>query len=441
VPLAYPVVLVPGITASSLRDEYSLPAETLWSMAILGSTKEYERIALHPDNLNYETIEPARVVADQLLEVAYKELIEELRHNLREDPDRSVPVFAFPYDWRMPLELTEARLAAFVDEVIARTRLLRHYRNDPWMNDPRVNLVGHSMGGLVIAGYLAGYPKPDRAKAPVAKVATLATPFRGSFEAVVQVATGTANLGTGAPSSRERETARVTPALYHLIPTCAGLMLDDQPTNASLFDPALWQQSILQSLEQYVRLYAAQPAGAAAQAATLFRGLLEQARKHRARVDGFKLGGAGPGPDDWLCVAGANSTTRVALNVATKQGPLQFDFRSSDRRNEWEDGAAVQSERTGDGTVPFAGARPAFIPPERIVCVTPDDYGYWEVQDRVVSAAAGFHGILPNMDMVHRLLVRFFTGRPDARDNTWGRRAPGVPRGKWNPPLALREKN
>jgi len=155
--LACPVILVPGITATSLRDEYALPAETLWSMSILSTTKEYERIALHPDDLRYETIEPARVVADQVLEVAYKELIEELRHNLSEDPERSVPVYAFAYDWRMPLEISEARLVRFMDEVIARTKLLRHYQNDPWIKNPRVNLVGHSMGGLLITDCLARY--------------------------------------------------------------------------------------------------------------------------------------------------------------------------------------------------------------------------------------------------------------------------------------------
>ena len=80
--------------------------------------------------------------------------------------------------------------------MIERTKLLKHYHNSGYGDDPKVNVVGHSMGGLVIAGYL------ERAgnKARVAKVATLATPFRGSFEAVVQLATGTSNLSGAAPA-------------------------------------------------------------------------------------------------------------------------------------------------------------------------------------------------------------------------------------------------
>jgi hypothetical protein len=88
---------------------------------------------------------------------------------------------------------------------------------------------------------------------------------------------------------------------------------------------------------------------------------------------------------------------------------------------------------TGDGTVPFEAAIPNFLKPENIVCVTPDDYGYWEVQDRVVAGVAGFHAIMCNMDMLHRPIVRHFTGRPDIGGNTWGYPAPGVAPEKWAP--------
>jgi hypothetical protein len=39
------------------------------------------------------------------------------------------------------------------------------------------------------------------------------------------------------------------------------------------------------------------------------------------------------------------------------------------------------------------------------------------------------------MDMLHRLIVRHFTGRPDPRGNTWGRPAPGVAPEQWRPPV------
>ena len=198
----YPTIVIPGITATYMQDEYPLPPETVWSVL----RKDYDRVALHPDNLRYEAQEPARVAYGQIFEVAYRELIEELRHNLSTKEDRPVPVFPFGYDWRQPIEMVELQLAAFIDEVIARTKLLKHYDSEDYGADPKVNLVGHSMGGLIIAGYL----QARGADKLVHKVATLATPFQGSFEAVIKVTTGTADLGESAPSSREREAARLT---------------------------------------------------------------------------------------------------------------------------------------------------------------------------------------------------------------------------------------
>jgi pimeloyl-ACP methyl ester carboxylesterase len=423
-----PVIVVPGITASSLRDEYSLPPETVWSVL----NKDYARISLHPDDTRYEVMEPARMRADQLLEVAYRELIEELRYNLRPSEDEPVPVYPFSYDWRHPLDALEVQLDAFVDEVIERTKLMRHYHVAGYGNDPKVVLVGHSMGGLIITGYLSQRRRGSR----VAKVVTLATPFRGSFEAAIKLTTGTANLGAETSSSREREAARVTPALYHLLPTCPGLEVEKGLAGTCLFDASLWQGSILETLEEYVRLYAVSRKDRPQQARELFHALLAAARAHRERIESFRLSHAGLKPADWLCVVGVDAKTRVRLKVKRlRQGP-QFEFDGEDRENRWLDGIDDAAKRaTGDGTVPFEGALPRFLALENLVCVTPDDYGYWEIQDRALTKVAGFHGILPNMNMLHRLIVRHLTGRPDTRGNTWARPAPGV--AKWQPPLSL----
>lgn len=420
-----PVIVLPGITATYLRDEYPLPPEIVWSVL----TKDYERVSLHPDNIRYEAREPARLSPDQVYEIAYRELIQELRYNLSPKADQPVPVFPFGYDWRQPLTLVEEQLAAFIEEVIERTKLLKHYYDAGYGDAPKVNLVGHSMGGLIVTGYLEKYG--DQAR--VGKVATLATPFRGSFEAVIQVTTGTANLGTSAPSSREREAARVTPALYHLLPSFPGVGTD-------FFNPERWQSSVLETLEEYVRLYAVSKKDPEIQARDLFTAMLAAAQIHQQGVEGFRLEKAGLAVQDWLCVVGVDSTTRVRLEVIdTPQGPY-FNFKSDDRDNTWGDGKdPVQSRVTGDGTVPFEGALPDFLELENVVCVTPGDYGYWEIQDRLVTKVAGFHGILPNMDMLHRLIVRHFTGQPDTYGNTWGRPAPGV--AAWQPPLPLKQKD
>jgi pimeloyl-ACP methyl ester carboxylesterase len=429
--LPYPVIVVPGITASNLQDEYPINPETVWSVL----TKEYERIVLHPNDLRYEAIEPARVRSGKLFEIAYNELINELRYNLKDKEDQPVPVYPFGYDWRMPLEIVQKQLDDFITEVIDRTKLIIDYHKQGYADDPRVNLVGHSMGGMVITGYLENKGK----KVPVHKVVTLATPFQGSFEAVIKIITGTANLGTTPPSSREREAARITPGLYHLLPSFKNGITVTGDFPASFFDPDIWQIGVYQSLEEFIRLKGLHPENKKDEARDLLIAMLNQAKAHRDKIDSFNLDNAGLDRTKWLAVVGIGAETRVEIKVSRIGKSPNFDLESDDRKNKWADDK--NSRLTGDGTVPFEGAVPKFLKEEDLVCVTPDDYGYWEIQDRIVTKAAGFHGILPNMDMLHRLIVRFFKDRPDPKENTWGRPAPGVKDENWNPPLKLRNKN
>ena len=439
-PLPNPVILVPGITATVLRDEYPVSPETVWSAVL---KKEYERVALHPDLLRYEALEPARVRADQIFELAYREPVEELRHNLTQRSDAPVPVFPFPYDWRQPLETVERQLRGFIDEVIDRTSLMRHYFADGYRRDSgKVNLVGHSMGGLVIAGTLQRFGQDSR----VAKVVTLASPYRGSLEAVLKITTGMANLGSNDSSSRERETARLTPALYQLLPSFAGAAEAGPGAPDSLLAPSAWQPSVIQTIVQYLEVHgqrAMSPTEVLGAATVLFNGLLNLAREHRERLEKFLLHQAGLGEDDWLCVVGVGSETRVFIRIeldATGTPKLVID-NNAQMQDRWEATDPNERIRTGDGTVPYLGARASFIPVEKVVCVTPGDFGYWEVQDKLLTRVAGFHGILPNMDMLHRLIIRFFTGAADPYGNTWGRVPPDLPDvGKWNPPLPLQRR-
>ena len=178
-----PVIFVPGITGTYLRDEYQVPPDRVWGVI----EHNFARVALHPDDPRFEAVEPARVRADSLFEVPYKELIQELRYNLCHNEDQQVPVYPFAYDWRLPLDIIEKQFSDFVAEIIDRTKLISHYVEAGYGENPSVNLIGHSMGGLIITGYL------DRMgiSAPVSKVATLSTPYKGSFETVIIIATGT----------------------------------------------------------------------------------------------------------------------------------------------------------------------------------------------------------------------------------------------------------
>lgn len=446
-----PVIVIPGITASDLFDQYELPPEAVWTTM---RNKRHDRITLHPADQRYELLEPARVKPGGPFPLGYGELVEELRDGLAEDQAGPVPVYPFGYDWRMPLDLTEARLDAFIREVIERTLLMPLYRGDPdFAASPTVTLIGHSMGGLIIAGYLERY-----SAALVHKVVTLATPFQGSWEAVLKLTTGTADLGDDSGKARERHAARMTPALYHLLPSYAGPDADDDDPlpgglivddglEKNLFNPAAWQPSVLRTIERKVR-------GWDVNGADLFADMLGAAEAHRDRVGDLQLAAGAPAGsgdtgggssllrvDRWLAIVGADAKTRVGLRVRMGNDDTpRFDLRSADRQNLWGSSNDADRLNTGDGTVPLAGSVAPFLRESRLVCVTPHDFGYWELKDRTLTRLAGFHSLIPSINMVHRLILRFLLDKDDPYGNTWGRRFPGVAEAEWQPPLALREK-
>jgi len=422
-----PVIVIPGITATSLIDDYPLKSDEIWTMVF---NKKYDRVALHPDDMRYEAVEPAHIVTGQLFPV-YDDLIRALRHELSARADRPTPVFAFPFDWRMDVAATAGKLKSFIEEVIARTKLMRHYAD---AKDLKVDLVGHSMGGLAICEYLSQYGR----RSNVGKVVTIGTPFLGSVEAIVKIATGMSLITGPEPKEREREAARVTPALYQLFPSYAGATVDLEGSDVDVFDCDNIQSSVVDSLTEFVRLYSVSTRSDDRQdrAREILQDMLERARRHRRNVENLKLSNTGIKQADWLAIAGVGEKTRLQLTIhRSRRGPW---FVIEDEQFVNELGSAnPRSQLTGDGTVPLAGALPPFLSGNRLVCVTGDDLGRLELRDKFMAEIAGFHGLLPRVNVVQRLVTRHL--QPAYRGTVWGRRLAGAR--KWNPPIeGLRER-
>lgn len=420
-----PVILLPGITASYLRDMYTLPPDLIWDPVF---HKNYERATPHPENRRFEAILPAQVLPDQMFEIAYKEMLEEIRHELTLNPAQPVPVYPFGHDWRQPLSVLRTQLGDFVGEVIQRTLLMRHYATNDWAKDPKVTLIGHSMGGLIIAGYLAATGKKCR----VRKVVTIATPFRGAMEAVQRVVKGVGSL-------RERESARLTPSLYHLLPDHQPGLDIAQGCPPTLFDPDVWQTSVTKTIDTALKNYGTGKGDSAA----ILKQMLDEAQAYRKEVEAFTLADAGLTDNDWLAFVGVGKNTRVKLHVkATKSTPV-FSFEDEDVMDRWSEIEPAQrathpdSHWTGDSTVPFDGAMAPFLKREKMVCLSPYDFEPLELKDKGLTLAEGLHGFLPNMNVLQRITARFLLGTPDKYGATWGRRAPGA--ATWDPPLKLTE--
>lgn len=416
-----PVIVIPGITASDLENDYPLNTETLWSVLF---NKDYERISLHPDDLRYEALEPSHIFPGRIFEI-YNDLIKALRHELSVKADKPTPVFAFPYDWRMDLRLTAKILADFINEVKARTLLLKHYKGAK--DEIKVDLVGHSMGGILITEYLSKFGS----EAKIGKVATIGTPFLGSIESIVKITTGMSLLAGDTPKEREREAARATPAVYQLFPSYDKCAVDELGNKVDLFKPENMQNSIIDSLSEYVRIYAVDTPAIQRldRAREILKFLLKTAKDQRQNTMRFKLSDAKLEENDWLSIIGVNSKTRIQMSVIkTNRGPW-FVIRDEQFVDELENNP--HSRKTGDGTVPLHGAIPPFLPEDKLVCVSPDDLGLFELLDRGLVKLAGLHGILPKINLVQKLVIKHL--RKDYRGKIWGRRLPGCE--TWNPPI------
>jgi hypothetical protein len=275
------------------------------------------------------------------------------------------------------------------------------------------------MGSLIIAGHIAaaGMDRIDR-------VATIAGPFRGSLEAVATTTTGASSLSAG--STREREAARVTPSLYHLLPTFTGAVTNGMTDD--LFNSTKWQTSILETLDAFIGRHQL-PRDVPTDATILLSSLLEPARRHRISIEALTL----PDPKRWLCIAGIGEDTRVSMNIDI--GPDGPVFNVADEVNDYQSGQTANPDnvRTGDGTVPYLGAQSGFMNPKQIVCVTPKDYAFFEIKDRILNSV-GLHANLPNMNLVQRLVATHFLQRKQGK--LGGRPGPDITEDEWDPPIS-----
>jgi hypothetical protein len=76
---------------------------------------------------------------------------------------------------------------------------------------------------------------------------------------------------------------------------------------------------------------------------------------------------------------------------------------------------------------------------ENLVCLSPEDVGYWEIGARLLGKVWALHAFLPNMYVVLRLITAHFKGAFNepgrANPTIWGWRAPLVGADQWKPPI------
>ncbi len=247
-----PVILVHGIMGSKLRDKQSL--KELW----FGSLKNlifsnYDNIGLEIDQ---QTLEPINnsiesfAIADKAAGTDYyNAIITTLQKfggyqltSVDEKITTYTPrLYVFTYDWRQDNVKSAQKLAQFIQ------RIKVNHHND----NMKVDLVAHSMGGLISRYYLR-YGKVDvlngnefpvnlTGAQNVRKVILLGTPNFGSVGAVESFITGMKVGLRKIPT----EVLATMPSVYQLFPHSINNWIvtnDGQALNRDVFDEELWKR-------------------------------------------------------------------------------------------------------------------------------------------------------------------------------------------------------
>ena len=157
--------------------------------------------------------------------------------------------FQFPYDWRRDISESAALFAGFVSST---QDYVREVRGIDAREPVRIDVVAHSMGGLVLRYYLryGAQALPADGSLPeltwegarhVRNAILVGTPNGGSVEALDDLLTGM-NLHPLFPFYRP-SLLGTFPSIYQLMPRPRHrLVVDAQNEALDLYDPGLWEE-------------------------------------------------------------------------------------------------------------------------------------------------------------------------------------------------------
>ncbi len=212
-----PVIILPGLTGSYLRNNDSCQNKDyeVWPSALEMFNNlldpQLDHLKLQTDGIaplsECDHIYPAGIIRYIDLGFITYEIYRPIEDYLR---GMGYAVYTFDYDWRLNLVPIADQLDIFVDQVLAEN------------NATKVNIVDHSLGGLLARQYVTS--DINRA-AKVEQVISVGTPFLGAPKALKALRWGDPGypgwlwgaIGTYPP--KIREISQNSPSVYQILPS------------------------------------------------------------------------------------------------------------------------------------------------------------------------------------------------------------------------------
>jgi pimeloyl-ACP methyl ester carboxylesterase len=249
-----PLIVIPGIMGSKLRDKAT--GQVVWPGSLVNLlTNKFDALALAIDTQTLHG-SPGNLEAFDVTDTAagidfYERIVQTLvRHGdfIRTAAGTRVTdayerhLYVFPYDWRLDNVETAGKLAALIEQI----------RADYGRPDLKVDIVAHSMGGIV-SRYFMRYGTADALDRDdvvptmagadrINRLILLGTPSLGSASTIRALIEGEKVVRTIAP-----ETLATLPSIYQLLPNSARkplLGIDGRPLRVSFEDGASAERDV-----------------------------------------------------------------------------------------------------------------------------------------------------------------------------------------------------
>lgn len=203
--IARPVIFIPGIFGSKLCKDGD-DKQLLWGS--VSAFSSFPRLKLREDGKTSDIkVEPCGPIDEFVYFGSYgQDIYGRFLSALQQAGyEKEKTLFVFAYDWRLSNFDNAERLRVEIEKYAVRAKLEPHAKFD---------IIAHSMGGL-IAMILANADHPR-----IARLITVATPYRGSIKLFSSLETGWGWVQRRFVTMREvRDTALSFPSIYELLPT------------------------------------------------------------------------------------------------------------------------------------------------------------------------------------------------------------------------------
>ncbi len=207
-PARTPVIIVPGIMASELIN--SETEELIWpnltKVALSINDDFLNELAMDSEG---KSINPNISSNNILKKISNSDYFESLIINLSQDDyQENINLFTFSYDWRKDINLISEDLKERIKEIKTQT------------GSKKVNIIAHSMGGLIVKKYLYASPESD-----INILIDIATPHLGAPKSIQTLLFGD-NLGINylfgvfnLNQERIKIISQNMPSIYELLPS------------------------------------------------------------------------------------------------------------------------------------------------------------------------------------------------------------------------------